>query len=715
VRTARFTSIEALQEPPKTWADLVGQRFGRLIALGYTGVVTRHGQKQITCQCDCGAYVHVAPTSLRSGATTSCGCRHSDIVRTFNQANAKHGDARDGAVTPEYRAWRAMIARCHDPNHAAFELYGARGVTVCDEWRSDFTRFLADVGRRPSRRHSIDRWPNNEGNYEPGNVRWASPEEQARNQRTTRRYQFRGTWLTLGEIAERTGVPRERIYQRISKWKWTIEEAVSTPVSRSVDEHDLYGRWQQMIIRCTDPRHERYADYGGRGIRVCDRWRESFENFRNDVGLPPSPDAYLLDRIDNNGHYEPGNVRWATPTAQNRNRRSTKLYELHGEKRPLADWAERAGVDYVTVKRRLKYGWSLVEALGTPKGFGRCPVGVRRAWTPEPATSRWPTLTEPERQKLIEEIAESLALSGFPWDDVRSRREKDVVAKVQRGEVRAENDEICRVSQAGQVTCLAAHAHRLEARYQGQLSVAEAFADAKALRRAIQFQLSHGDPVTPRRIVRALTALHRSPLNFPPVLARWLVDVYAPDGGSVFDPCSGFGGRLLGALASVRNVRYIGRDIEQRNVDGNWALARMLGAADRVDQQRGALEDDAAWPCADLVLTSPPYYDREDYGAAASASLTRYSCYSEWSEKFLRRLVDRSLAVSPIVILNVAAIRNNREVYDLPSDVERYAREVGARVERVLTWWIAAFGKNRRHEKILVIRRIASSSIPTTS
>jgi len=96
--------------------------------------------------------------------------------------STRHGEARRAQRTAEYVCWRAIKARCGNPKSEDYELYGARGIRICDEWRNDFGAFLAHVGRRPSSKHSIDRIDNN-GNYEPGNVRWATPKEQRDNQR----------------------------------------------------------------------------------------------------------------------------------------------------------------------------------------------------------------------------------------------------------------------------------------------------------------------------------------------------------------------------------------------------------------------------------------------------------------------------------------------------------------------------------------------------
>lgn len=126
----------------------------------------------------------------------------------------------------------------------------------------------------------------------------------------------------------------------------------------------IYNTYVAMIRRCYNPSYAAYYRYGGRGIEVCARWRESFEHFLIDMGEPPPEKT--LDRIDNNGHYEPGNCRWATRKEQGRNQRSNRLLTHNGETLSIAEWAERTGLRHVIISQRIDRGWSVADALGTP-------------------------------------------------------------------------------------------------------------------------------------------------------------------------------------------------------------------------------------------------------------------------------------------------------------------------------------------------------------
>lgn len=141
-------------------------------------------------------------------------------------AKEKHGEANQ--PTPEYTLWTNMIQRCENRNHHKFSAYGARGISIHREWRSSFPAFLAYVGRRPSRFHSLDRYPNKDGNYEPGNIRWATAKEQSQNSSAPRIIEAGGIRLNESEWAARLGVAKCSIANRIFRGM-TPEEAVTKP------------------------------------------------------------------------------------------------------------------------------------------------------------------------------------------------------------------------------------------------------------------------------------------------------------------------------------------------------------------------------------------------------------------------------------------------------------------------------------------------------
>lgn len=157
--------------------EMIGNKFGMLLVIEPR---QKHpGRTYILCLCDCGKYTMQNPSHVRLGRITSCGC--GLIIRNLARATHKHSP-RSG-ITPEYRAWKAMKSRCTNSNIKHYSYYGGRGVRVCDEWMDSFEEFFNHIGPRPSSKHSVDRYPNNDGNYEPGNVRWATKREQVLNRK----------------------------------------------------------------------------------------------------------------------------------------------------------------------------------------------------------------------------------------------------------------------------------------------------------------------------------------------------------------------------------------------------------------------------------------------------------------------------------------------------------------------------------------------------
>lgn len=133
----------------------------------------------------------------------------------------------------------------------------------------------------------------------------------------------------------------------------------------TTNEEKMRARWMSMKTRCYCKSAASYKNYGARGIAVCERWKNSFEEFARDVGHPPS-EMHSLDRIDNDGDYSPDNVRWTTAKQQANNRRNTKMLSYNGESLPISEWARRLGVDGRVIHLRLNDGWSIEDAVTKP-------------------------------------------------------------------------------------------------------------------------------------------------------------------------------------------------------------------------------------------------------------------------------------------------------------------------------------------------------------
>lgn len=180
--------------------DLAGQSFGKLY-------VVERSRKRVTewlwnCQCECGAEVEVRGVLLRQGKKTDCGCSRPPKTVV------------NGKQTPTYICWAKMIDRCFNPNSNIWGYYGGRGITVCERWRS-YPNFLADMGERPGLEYSLDRYPDNDGNYEPGNARWATRAEQARNTRANVLLTHNGRTMCVADWSKETGVSQAAIRKRM--------------------------------------------------------------------------------------------------------------------------------------------------------------------------------------------------------------------------------------------------------------------------------------------------------------------------------------------------------------------------------------------------------------------------------------------------------------------------------------------------------------------
>jgi len=197
----------------------MGQKFGKLLVIQFGGcvVLPTRMRRTWTCVCDCGNTRTVQECQLLCGGIVSCsaGC-----TRTT------HGESVHTGNTTEYRTWLALKNRCNNPSNEDYDNWGGRGIKVCEHWNKSFQNFLADMGRKPSPKHSIDRI-NVNGNYScgkcseciingwPMNCRWATQTEQQNNIRTNVRLAHDGKTLTLAQWSRETGILSATIRRRL--------------------------------------------------------------------------------------------------------------------------------------------------------------------------------------------------------------------------------------------------------------------------------------------------------------------------------------------------------------------------------------------------------------------------------------------------------------------------------------------------------------------
>lgn len=202
--------------------DLVGRKFGRWLVVGYSH--TKNGRAYWNCVCECGGSKLVNTGDLNSGDSTSCGCFKIENAKVLY---TKHG-RRD---TPEFDAWVHLRQRCYNKNDSAYKNYGKKGIIVCDEWLDEergFINFYNHIGDRPSPIHSVDRYPNKYGNYEPGNVRWATPKQQANNKTNNVIFEFNGVKGTISQICDLVELDQSYVRLRLRRG-WALEKALTIP------------------------------------------------------------------------------------------------------------------------------------------------------------------------------------------------------------------------------------------------------------------------------------------------------------------------------------------------------------------------------------------------------------------------------------------------------------------------------------------------------
>ena len=200
--------------------DRTGFRYNKLT------VISKNTSKKgnyWNCLCDCGTTKAVSASNLATNAVKSCGCTRRKPMT--------HGMT----YSIEYVCWCKMKERCNNPSSKDFKYYGSRGISVCDEWNNSFEEFFSDMGKKPSKTHSIDRIDNSKGYY-PNNCKWATKSEQANNTRQNLNITIDGCTKTASQWANTYGISKAAMYQRLHRG-WSPIKAITTPVRRSCSFH----------------------------------------------------------------------------------------------------------------------------------------------------------------------------------------------------------------------------------------------------------------------------------------------------------------------------------------------------------------------------------------------------------------------------------------------------------------------------------------------
>lgn len=213
-----------------------GEVFERLEVIGPADPRMRKDGKgkiyRVSCRCFCGEETIVDEDKLRSGNTKSCGCLSREIGSRWE---GMHGHRSRAQYSRTYNSWSGMKQRCTNPKTKEFRYYGARGITVCERWMNSFENFLADMGDAPPGL-SLDRIESN-GNYEPGNCRWADWDTQERNRRSNRRVVIGGINLTVAEASRALGISGATIGNRAKRLDISYQEAADFFINAASDSH----------------------------------------------------------------------------------------------------------------------------------------------------------------------------------------------------------------------------------------------------------------------------------------------------------------------------------------------------------------------------------------------------------------------------------------------------------------------------------------------
>lgn len=366
----------------------------------------------------------------------------------------------------------------------------------------------------------------------------------------------------------------------------------------------------------------------------------------------------------------------------------------------IKETAKRLHISEKTISRTVTAAREQGESIHVHRGRPFLRREVQKLFIPKKPIN-------PSDLSEVDNIVKQLIELPFPYPQILDiTKAHQEFRALQNAVVYLENDEIRPWSPLGARICIPHFPNRYFATWKNLPSAVESWCDKKMIRKAVLFQLRHGDPVHPHRVLRALTLQLRTPTVFRPIVAKFVYDNFCPKNGLVWDPCAGYGGRLLGAL--VAGVRYLGTDVDPETVRGNLALAQSFNATKDIANVILSPAENFKPPEVDLVFTSPPYFDRERYSDEENQSWMNYKNVESWIDGFLRpmaRNAFQALRRGSYFIINIADLKEK-----VPIPLVSIMRDVAANenfiLEKTLKMPLAKMNRHQSFEPVLVFKKL---------
>lgn len=472
---------------------------------------------------------------------------------------------------------------------------------------------------------------------------------------------------------------------------WYLDDGT---LHRKYHPHITFGLDDTSLKRCV------------RAFKALGLSPELYETKRSMSFCFPSQDKVFFDLIR---EYVPDCMSYKIPVYSNRKAqdinarkltpdRASQLYESG---MTYADISTLYGVGVSTARRRVLASGSEPRVQGSRKQryTRREAEVVLGAY--QMGKDQWRALPSASQDRLVNEVWDILSKTEFPYDVFEDEKIPGDLRKLQGVDVTLKEQTLPR-SWRGTMLCKRFFPNRYKAvSAPSGKSAYEGWFTEGVMKSAIKMQFKYGDPLIPHRVLRAVTAQLRTPTVFRPPVAKALYTRYVPQGGTVWDPCSGYGGRLLGAWAS--NVRYIGTDVSEDTVQGNRELALKIGFKDA--QVHCCPAEDFDCPPVDFVFTSPPYFDREKY-AEGVQSWKQYTDLEAWVGGFLSpviRTARKALSQGRLAI-NIANLKKRGQVVPLVDETIRVALEEGFELETTLKMPLSNLNRSSPWEPVLVFK-----------